>query len=226
MSNDMAGFKSLALTPPLYDYMLRKSGREPEVEKRLRAETAERPMALMQVPPEEALFLGVLARAIGARRCLEVGVFTGLSALAVARALPPDGVLVACDVDADAAAVGQRYWTEAGVADRIDLRIGDARETLDALIAAGEAGRFDMAFIDADKEGYAAYWERALTLLRPHGLIVVDNVLWNGAVIDPAKTGPMVDAVRAFNDMAADDHRVDLCMLPVGDGMTLAVKRP
>lgn len=217
--------KSIRLTPELYDYMLGVSLRETEVQRRLRAETASRPFAGMQVPPEEAQLLALLVELIGARRCLEVGVFTGYSALAVAAALPADGRLVALDKDEETAAIARRAWAEAGVAERIDLRLGDAAETLDRMIAAGETGSYDFAFLDADKERYARYWEQLLVLLRPGGLIAVDNVLWSGAVADARRTDADTKALRAFNRMVHEDARVSVSMLPVGDGVTLAVKR-
>jgi predicted O-methyltransferase YrrM len=217
--------KSISLTPELYDYMLGVSLRETEVQRALRAETTERPMAGMQVPPEEAQLLALLVELMDARRCLEVGVFTGYSALAVAAALPADGVLVALDKDAETAAIARRAWAEAGVAARIDLRLGDAVEALDRMIASGESGAYDFAFLDADKANYARYWEQLLALLRPGGLIAVDNVLWSGAVADARRTDADTVALRAFNRLAHEDARVSLSMLPVGDGVTLAVKR-
>jgi len=217
--------KSISLTPHLYDYLLAHSLRETDVQRRLREETETRPMALMQAPPEEAQFLALLIELIDARRCLEVGVFTGYSTLAMALALPKDGRIVACDIDEETTAVARRYWREAGVDQRVDLRIGDARETLRGLIDSGESGRYDMAFLDADKTGYADYYEQILTLLRPRGLLVIDNVLWNGAVADPAKSNESTDALRALNKMLHADNRITLSVLPVGDGVTLAVKR-
>ena len=217
--------KSISLTPQLYDYLLAHSLRETDVQRRLREETEARPMAEMQAPPEEAQFLGLLVELIDARRCLEVGVFTGYSTLAMALALPDDGRIVACDIDEETTAVARRYWREAGVDKRIDLRIGDARETLQGLIDGGEAGTYDLAFLDADKTGYADYYEQILILLRPRGLLVIDNVLWNGAVADPAKSNDSTDALRALNKMIHADERVSLSLLPVGDGITLAVKR-
>ena len=217
--------KSISLTPELYDYLLAHSLRETDVQHRLREETETRPMALMQAPPEEAQFLALLIELIDARRCLEVGVFTGYSTLAMALALPDDGRVVACDIDEEVTTVGQSYWREAGVDQRIDLRIGDARETLQGLIDGGEAGTYDFAFLDADKTGYADYYEQILTLLRPRGLLVIDNVLWNGAVADPSKSNDSTDALRALNTKLHADERITLSLLPVGDGITLALKR-
>jgi len=162
---------------------------------------------------------------MGARRCIEVGVFTGYSSLAVALALPPGGRIVACDVSEDWTSVARRYWEQAGVADRIELRLGPAVETLDAMLAAGEAGRHDFAFIDADKSSYGGYYEKCLQLLRPGGLIAIDNTLWSGEVADRSKQGRDTRALRALNDALAQDARVDMAMLTVGDGVTLARKR-
>ena len=225
MARKNTRMKSISLTPEVYDYLLEVSLRESEVQRRLRAETESVPMALMQVPPEEAQLLALLVELIDARRCLEIGVFTGYSALAVAMALPADGRLVALDKDAETAAIARRAWAEAGVAARIDLRLGDAVKTLDRLIAAGEGGTYDFAFLDADKSNYLRYWEQLLALLRPGGLIAVDNVLWGGAVIDARRTDADTEAIRAFNRMVHDDERVSASLLPVGDGLTLAVKR-
>jgi caffeoyl-CoA O-methyltransferase len=172
-----------------------------------------------------AQFLGLLVGLTASRKCLEVGVFTGYATLAIAMALPAGGRVIACDVDADAAAVGQPFWQEAGVADRIDLRIGAAGETLDGLIADGEAGSFDFAFIDADKTAYAGYYEQALTLLRPGGLVVVDNVLWGGSVANPEETKASTVALRSFAAKVHGDARVTMSLLPFGDGLILAVKR-
>ena len=170
--------------------------------------------------------MDLLVELIGARRTLEIGTFTGYSALAVALALPPDGRVVACDINEETAAVARRYWAEAGVADKIDLRLAPAGETLAGLIAEGRAGSFDFAFIDADKQGYDAYYEACLELLRPGGLIAVDNVLWDGAVADPERDDPDTRAIRALNEKIRDDRRVSLSLLPIGDGLTLARKRP
>ena len=216
---------TLTLTDELHRYLLEVSLREPDVMRRLREETASHPQAQMQIAPEQGQFMAFLARLVGARKALEVGVFTGYSALAVTLAMPEDGRLVACDVSEEFTAVARRYWREAGVDHRIDLRIAPAIETLDALLSAGEAGSFDLAFIDADKTGYDAYYERALALLRPGGLIVLDNMLQDGKAADPSSTEPGVVAIRALNRKLRDDERVDLSLLPVADGITLARKR-
>lgn len=217
--------RSIGLDSALQSYLLSVSLREHPVLARLRAETAQHPSANMQIAPEQGQFMALLLQLIGARRCIEVGVFTGYSSLAMALAMPSDGRIVACDVSEEYTAVARRYWAEAGVADRIDLRIAPALATLDGLLAAGEAGRYDFAFIDADKEGYPDYFERLLALLRPGGLIAVDNTLWDGAVADPADEAPDTVAIRAFNRARLDDPRIDLSLVPIGDGLTLARKR-
>ncbi|HEY9538122.1 MAG TPA: class I SAM-dependent methyltransferase [Kiloniellaceae bacterium] len=199
--------------------------RESELQRRLREETAALPGAGMQIAPEQGQFMALLVELTGARRCLEIGTFTGYSALAVAQALPDDGRLVACDVNETTTAVARRYWREAGVAQKIDLRLAPARDTLDVLLAEGAAGSFDFVFIDADKANYDAYYEAALKLLRSGGLIAVDNVLWDGAVIDPAADDADTVAIRALNAKIATDQRVTCSMLPLGDGLTLARKR-
>jgi predicted O-methyltransferase YrrM len=217
--------RHIALSDKLWDYVFDNSLREPPLLRRLRDETARLPMAGMQIAPDQGQLLALLARLVGARRCLEIGTFTGYSALAVALALPPDGRLVACDVNPETTAIARRYWAEAGVADKIELRLGPALQTLDALLAAGETGRIDFAFIDADKENYDAYYERALTLLRPGGLAVIDNVLWGGWVADQRRRDPETTALRALNAKLQRDERIDLSLLPLADGITLARKR-
>lgn len=217
--------RTLALDDPLYSYLLSVSLREPDVLRRLREETARHPEAAMQIAPEQGQFMGLLVRLLGARKCLEIGVFTGYSALAVALALPFDGRLVACDVSEEFTAIARRYWAEAGVDPIIRLHLAPALETLDGLLADGEGGTFDFAFIDADKVNYARYFERALELVRPGGLIVVDNVLWDGKVADAAVRDPDTTAIRALNESLLRDERIDLSLLPVGDGLTLARKR-
>lgn len=217
--------KTLTLDERLYEYLLRHSLRETPALARLRAETATHPHVNMQIAPEQGQFMALLVRLIGARRTLEVGVFTGYSALAVALALPPDGRVTACDVSEEFTAVARRYWGEAGVNQKIDLRLAPAADTLAALLAEGRAGSYDFAFIDADKEGYDTYYERTLELLRPGGLVVIDNVLWSGDVADPDKSGPELDAIRQLNRKLHGDERVDLALLPVADGLTLARKR-
>jgi caffeoyl-CoA O-methyltransferase len=217
--------RSIVLTDALYEYLLSVSLREPELLARLRQETARQEMARMQISPEQGQFMFLLLRLIGARRCLEIGVFTGYSSLVTALALPEDGRIVACDVSEEWTAVARRYWREAGVESKIDLRIAPALETLDRLMEAGEAGRFDFAFLDADKESYLSYYERMLKLLRPGGLLVVDNVLWSGRVADPEVSDPDTTALRHFNEVLHRDERIDLSLVPIGDGLTLARKR-
>lgn len=217
--------QTLTLTDALYDYVLDVSLREPPLLARLREETAALPHSGMQISPEQGQFMALLAELVGARQVLEVGTFTGYSALVVALALPADGRIVACDVDEDMAAIARRYWAEAGVADKIDLRLGPAVETLDGLLAAGGTGTFDFAFVDADKKNYDAYYERGLALLRQGGLMLIDNVLWSGAVADPEKQDEDTRALRDLNAKLHDDQRVSLSLLPVSDGITLARKR-
>jgi predicted O-methyltransferase YrrM len=217
--------RSIKLTHDLEAYVRRVSLREPDILRRLREETATMEYAIMQISPEQGQFMALLAEAIGARRYLEIGVFTGYSTLAVALALPPDGRVVACDRNAAWTAVALRYWREAGVAERIDLRLDDAVKTLDGLIAEGADGRFDFAFIDADKENYDTYYERTLKLLRRGGLMAIDNVLWFGKVADPKVDDGETAALRKLNAKLHEDQRVSLSLLPIGDGITLARKR-
>jgi caffeoyl-CoA O-methyltransferase len=217
--------RSLGLSEPLYRYVVDHSGPEHPVLGELREATAGMKHAGMQIGVDQGRLMALLVKLVGARRTLEIGVFTGYSTLAVALALPPDGRIVACDVSEEWTAVGRAHWQKAGVADRIDLRLGRATKTLDELLAAGEAGRFDFAFIDADKESYGAYYERCLQLVRAGGLIAIDNTLWSGAVIDPAHRDADTEAIRALNDAIHRDPRVDAAMLTVGDGLTLARKR-
>jgi caffeoyl-CoA O-methyltransferase len=216
--------KTLSLTNALYAYLVEHSVREPEILQRLRAETAKDSMSMMQIGPEQGQFMQLLVRLMGAKNCLEVGVFTGYSSLAVALVLPADGHIVACDVSEKWTAIARKYWAEAGVAGRIDLRIAPALSTLDGLIASGKSGSFDFAFIDADKTNYLGYYERALTLVHPGGLIAVDNTLWGGQVIDKKAKSDETQAIRQFNDRLRDDLRIHLSLLPIGDGLTLALK--
>jgi predicted O-methyltransferase YrrM len=213
------------ISDDLAAYIRSVSLREPDILRRLREETASRPDAMMQLSPEQGQFLGLLVHLIGARRTIEVGVFTGLSALHVALALPPDGRIVACDVNADTTAIARRYWSEAGVAEKIDLRIAPAEKTLDALVQEGAGESFDFAFVDADKANYQLYYDRVLKLLRPGGLAAFDNVLWHGKVIDNDVQDADTRAIRAFNANLHLDNRVWLSLVPLGDGLTLACKR-
>jgi predicted O-methyltransferase YrrM len=216
--------RTIQVTPAIDSYIHTVSLREPDVLRRLREETAKIKGAGMQISPEQGQFMALLVRLIGARRTLEVGTFTGYSALAVALALPADGRVFACDVSAEWTAIGKRYWQEAGVAERIDLRLAPALETLDRLVRERTAP-FDFAFIDADKENYDGYYERALKLVRPGGIIAIDNMLWNGAVADPKRTDPETRAIDALNRKLHGDTRIDLSLLPIGDGLTLARPR-
>ncbi len=217
--------EDLTIGDDLWEYMRRVTLREPALMRRLREETAQLPSSSCQISPEQGQFMALLMHLIGARRTIEIGVYTGYSALAVAQALPDDGRVIACDINDEWTSVARRYWREAGMDQKIDLRLGPALATLDGLIANGQAGRFDFVFIDADKTNYANYYERALVLLRPGGLIGVDNVLWYGRVIDASVDDPDTRAIRAFNEQLKNDDRVWLSMLPVRDGLTLACKK-
>ncbi|MEO6745630.1 MAG: class I SAM-dependent methyltransferase [Caldimonas sp.] len=216
--------RTLTLDDTLQSYLVAHSVREIPAQTELREATRTHPHAGMQIGPEQGQLMALLVRLTGARRCIEVGVFTGYSALTVALALPADGYLLACDVSDAFTRVGRPFWEAAGIAGKIDLRLGPARDTLDACLTAGEAGRYDFAFIDADKASYDAYYERCLQLLRPGGLIAIDNVLWGGSVARPA-TDADTRALQDLNDKLHRDERIDIAMLPVGDGLTLARKR-
>ncbi|HEY5567784.1 MAG TPA: class I SAM-dependent methyltransferase [Gammaproteobacteria bacterium] len=217
--------RTLLLAQEVYGYVLRASSREPDVLARLRQATASLPESEMQIGPDQGQLLALLVKLIGARRCIEIGTYTGYSALAVALALPADGRLVACDVNEEWTSIGRRFWREAGVESRIDLRIRPALETLDELLEGGAQGTFDFAFIDADKPNYGAYYEKLLLLLRPGGLIAVDNTLAvSGAPIMKQQTAS-AKALRTFNDLVHRDERVDLALLTVGEGLTLLRKR-
>ncbi len=217
--------KTITLTDTLYDYLLEHSLREPELFRKLREETARLPEANMQIAPEQGQFMHLLARLVNATRILEVGTFTGYSALWLASALPEHGRLLALDVSETWTAIARRYWQEAGLAGRIELRLGDAADTLSQLAAARTTPPFDLAFIDADKTNYSRYYEYALRLLRPGGLLIIDNVLWDGKVADPVVNDADTRALRRFNRELLEDERVVLSMLPVADGITLAMKR-
>jgi caffeoyl-CoA O-methyltransferase len=216
----------LALTEQIYAYLMNNSLREPDVLRRLREETvATNPNAGMAVSPVQGQFMTLLVKLIGAVKTLEVGVFTGYSSLSTALALPPHGRVVACDVSEEWTAVARRYWKEAGVDGKITLKLAPAVETLDALITDGQAGTFDFAFIDADKENYDNYYERALKLTRVGGLIVFDNMLWYGKVADPGAQDAETVALRALNEKLHSDDRVFNSLIAVGDGMQLAIKQ-
>ena len=218
--------RTLNLDDTLIDYLHAHSLREHPAQTALREATRDHPHAGMQIAPEQGQFMALLVRLIGARRTIEIGVFTGYSALSVALALPDDGRLLACDISDEYTRVGRPYWESAGVAHKIDLRLAPALDTLDEQLAQGQAGHYDFAFIDADKAGYDAYYERCLKLLRPGGLIAIDNVLWSGLVARPAAAGDAdTAALKALNDKLHDDARVDLALLPIADGLTLARKR-
>lgn len=215
-----------AITPPpaLSDYVRSVSVRESDVQRRLRAETEARPDASMLTSPEQSQFLALLARILGARRCLEIGVYTGYTTIRLAQALPSGGKVVACDVSEELTAIARRYWQDAGVEDRIDLRIGPAIDTLDGLLRDGQAARFDLAYIDADKPAYPDYFERSLALVRRGGVIAIDNVLRGGDSANAESTDPGTHVIRRFNEQLRDDDRVSISLLPMRDGLTLALK--
>jgi len=217
--------RTLPLDDRLQRYVAAHGARETAVQRELRRGTQRMPRASMQIGAVQGALLQVLVRVMGARRCLEIGTFTGYSALAVALALPQDGRIVCCDVSEEWTAIARRSWKRAGVAGKIDLRIAPALETLDALLKQGKAGKFDFAFIDADKANYANYYERCLKLVRRGGLIAADNTLWGGSVVDPRNKTVDTRAIRAFNRQLLRDRRVDIALVPVGDGMTLAIRR-
>lgn len=213
--------RTLSMNDTIQAYLVGVSVNETEAMTRLRAETAELPMAVMQIAPEQGAFMAWLARLMGARRAIEVGTFTGYSAMAVAGAMPDDGHLLCCDVSEEYTAIARRYWAEAGLDSKIELRLGPAVETLAGL----EPGTYDFAFIDADKPSYDAYYERCLVLLREGGVLAIDNVLWSGRVADPSDMEPSTVALRALNEKIGRDGRVHACIVPIGDGVTLVTKR-
>jgi len=217
--------KSIGLPDDVYDYVLAHGVREPEILGRLREETASHPMAQMQIEPLQGAIFRLLVELLDARAYVEIGTFTGYSSLAVALAMPADGRLVCCDVSEEYTSVARRYWAEAGVADRIDLRIGPGIDGLDSLLTEGRAGSFDLAFVDADKKSYPDYYERCVQLVRQGGVVALDNVLWGGEIADLAKHDRDTLALRAVNELVRDDERVTPVLLPVADGMTLARKR-
>lgn len=217
--------KTIGLSDELHAYVIGVGVREPDVLRRLREETASIPQHNMQIAPEQGAFMAMLVQLAGARRCIELGTFTGYSSTAVALALPDDGEIVCCDISTEWTDLARRYWSEAGVEHKVDLRIAPALETLDDLLASGQQGAFDFAFVDADKAQYPIYYERLLELLRPGGLIAFDNVLWGGQVIDPEDNDKDTVAVRELNETMATDERISVSMLPIADGVTLARKR-
>jgi predicted O-methyltransferase YrrM len=211
------------VTPDIHAYAVAHSAGPDAIQRDLIAETAALgPRAVMQIDPYQGAFMELLVRVSGARRAVEVGTFTGYSALCIARALPDDGTLLCCDVSEEWTAIGRRYWERAGVADRVDLRIGPAADTLAAL---APEPQFDLAFIDADKTGYERYFEELVPRLRPGGVMLVDNVLWSGHVIDDSDTSDDTEALRAFNDHVVADDRVECVMLAISDGLTFIRKR-
>jgi len=216
---------TLGLPDELHAYLLDVGVREPDLLRQLRAETAAMPEHDMQIAPEQGALMALLVELTGARRCLEVGTFTGYSSLSVALALPADGRLVCIDLSREWTDVARRYWAQAGVADKIELRLGSALDTLDAMVAEGQAGTFEFAFLDADKDNYPAYADRILTLLRRGGLMAIDNVFWGGEVAQPEVDNVSVRGIRELNRTLASDERVSLSMVPIADGLTLARKR-
>jgi predicted O-methyltransferase YrrM len=217
--------KTIGLESQLYDYLLSVSLREPEVLQQLRQETANHPHANMQIAPEQGQLMALLVQLLGAKKAIEIGTFTGYSALAVALALPPDGELIACDVSQEFAAIARRYWQKAGVDSKINLRLAPALQTLDLLLASGAENSFDFAFIDADKENYYRYYEHCLQLVRVGGLIAIDNVLWDGKVADNNIQDSSTLSIREFNQKLLYDERVTISLVPIADGLTLALKR-
>jgi predicted O-methyltransferase YrrM len=213
------------LSAKVHEYILNVSLREPDVLRRLREETAKLPTGGMQIAPEQGQLMALLVRLTGTRQYLEIGTFTGYSALVVALALPADGRVLACDINPETTAIAQRYWAAAGVGNKIELRLAPALETLDKLLLQGQAGRFDFAFIDADKVNYDGYYERVLRLVRPGACFMIDNVLWGGDVANPRKNDADTRALRALNAKLHVDERIDLSLLPVADGVTLVRKR-
>jgi predicted O-methyltransferase YrrM len=216
--------RSLELDDRLYDYLVQFGTRESDLLKDLRSETAKLPSAGMQIGPEQGAFMALLVELIGAKRALEIGTFTGYSSLCIAGALPADGKLICCDVSEEYTSIARDYWRRAGLESKIELRLGPALATLDALIAA-DVETFDFVFIDADKTNYSNYYDRAVQLVRPGGLIAIDNVLWGGDVADPKENGEDTKAIRAVNEKVRHDERVTLALAPIGDGLTLARKR-
>ena len=217
--------KTLGLSDSLASYIQSISVEEPEILAKLREETSQLPGSIMQIAPEQGQFMSLLVQLLGAKKTLEIGVFTGYSSLAVALALPADGKIVACDVDKKSTAIASRYWQEAEVSHKIDLHLAPALETLDQLITSGQTNSFDFAFIDADKRNYHNYYELCLKLIRPGGLIAIDNVLWFGRVADPNDSDKRTIAIRELNQKLSQDSRVKISLIPIADGLTLALKK-
>ena len=216
--------RTLSIDDRVYDYLLSVSLRESDLLKQLRQETAGIEFSEMQIAPEQGQFMAMLVKLIGVRRALEIGTFTGYSAICIAGALPPDGELVCCDDSEEWTAIAKKYWTRAGLDDRIRLELGDAAASLQDLVDAGQTGTFDFIFIDADKQNYTLYYEQSLKLLSAGGLIAVDNTLWSGDVANPENDEPGTRAIRRFNEMLKQDDRVDISLVPIGDGLTLVRK--
>ena len=223
--NGSVSTRSIGLSETLHTYLLDHALREPPLLARLREETARLPHARMQISPEQGCFMALLVELMGVRRALEIGVFTGYSSTSVALALPEDGRLVACDSSAEWTTIARRYWADANVTHKIDLRLGPARDTLAALLAAGNQATFDFAFVDADKENYLHYYDACLALVRPGGLIAFDNALWSGRIADETNTEPTTQAIRAVLQRAQQDAQVTPSLLPIGDGLLLLRKR-
>jgi len=217
--------RTLSLDDRLHGYLLAQSLRETPIQRELRELTLKHELARMQIAPEQGQFMALLVELIGAKRIVEIGTFTGYSALCMAQAMPAQGRLLCCDISEEWTAIGIPFWERAGVRERIDLRIAPALDTLDILLDQGAAGSYDMAFIDADKTRYQDYYERCLTLLRPGGLVMFDNTLWGGAVADPAERNDDTEALRRLNADLLEDGRVSVSLVPIGDGLTLARKR-
>jgi len=216
--------RTLSIDDRVYDYLLSVSLREPDLQKQLREETAAIEFSEMQIAPEQGQFMALLVKLIGARRALELGTFTGYSSISIAAALPEDGELVCCDDSEEWTAVARKYWRQAELENRINFKLGDASATLQALIDEGQDGTFDFIFIDADKQNYPRYYELSLKLLRAGGLMAVDNTLWSGEVADPGNEEPGTRAIRRFNEMLKQDERVEISLVPIGDGLTLVHK--
>lgn len=217
--------QTLNLNSQLYEYLLSVSLREADILRELRHETAKHPMGIMQISPEQGQFMSLLIQLIGAKKTLEIGVFTGYSTMAVALALPDNGKIIACDNNQEFTDIARKYWQKAGIEAKIDLKIAPALETLQQLIDKGEAETFDFAFIDADKSNYDSYYEKSLVLVRKGGIIAIDNVLWGGKVADSTIQDNRTTKIRALNEKIYQDSRVNLSLLPIGDGLTLAMKK-